>query len=466
MYLRRPCRFLNLVIGRARNRTGRKEHTPGAFGTDFIDCLTDHGLAKKAVSMKLMPDSLSAFGRRNQQENAHLNIILLTDALRDVPLTGIGRYVLELAKGLHAHPDVGALRCFAGRDWVETPRVSANPGQGPSGPPPSALARLRRGLPWRSLQDYISFTLKKRAFQNALLADKNAAQSVLHAPNYLLLPFAGPSVTTIHDLSFLHYPECHPVERIRLLDRELPKTLAQAALILTDTEFVRREIIELLGVSPQLVVTVPLGVAPCFRPRSATETSIFLQSLNLKHGVYLLSVATLEPRKNLIRLLRAYTDLPDALTSRFPLVLAGARGWLTRELERLIHPLERAGKVRRLGYIPESGLPLLFAGAAGLALPSLYEGFGLPVLEAMACAVPVLTSNGSSLPEVAGQAALLVNPLDKDAMSHGLQKLLTDNDFREHAKQQGPLQAKRFTWENCICLTLAAYRQTLGKMSA
>ncbi len=394
-----------------------------------------------------------------------LNIILLTDALRDVPLTGIGRYVLELAKGLHAHPDVAALRCFAGRDWAQTPWVSANPGQGLSRPP-SALTRLRRGLPWRFLQDQISFTLKKRAFQNALLADKHAAQSVLHAPNYLLLPFAGPSVATIHDLSFIHYPECHPVERIRLLERELPKTLAQAALILTDTEFVRREIVEFLGVSPQRVLTVPLGVDPCFRPRPATETSSFLQPLNLEHGAYLLSVATLEPRKNLIRLLRAYMALPNALTARFPLVLAGARGWLTQELERLIHPLEHADKVRRLGYIPESDLPLLFAGATGLALPSLYEGFGLPVLEAMACAVPVLTSNVSSLPEVAGEAALLVNPLDEDAMIRGLHKLLTDNDFREHAGQQGPLQAKRFTWENCIDLTLAAYRQTLGKMSA
>lgn len=393
-----------------------------------------------------------------------LNIILLTDALRDVPLTGIGRYVLELAKGLHAHQDVGALRCFAGRAWVQDPWEAAGPGRG-APRPPSALTRLRRSLPWRTLQDRISFALKKRAFRRDVLADKHAAKSVLHSPNYLLLPFAGPSVATIHDLSFIHYPQCHPLERIRLLDRELPKTLDQAALLLTDTEFVRREIIQFLGVPRQRVAVVPLGVEACFRPRPAAETASFLKTLDLEHGAYLLSVATLEPRKNLVRLLKAYGDLPASLCSMFPLVLAGAKGWLTRELETLIHPMERAGKVRRLGYIPESGLPLLFAGAAGLALPSLYEGFGLPVLEAMACAVPVLTSNVSSLPEVAGEAALLVNPLDQDAIRSGLHTLLTDEDFRERAGQQGPLQAKRFTWENCVRQTIAAYRQTLGAVA-
>lgn len=396
--------------------------------------------------------------------SADLNVILLTDALRDVPLTGIGRYVLELAQGLHAHQDVAGLRCFAGRSWVHQPwqdilqKASGSGGQ-VSLP---CITSLRRRLPCRGLQDRLSFALKKQVFS---IKSRALTGHVLHAPNYLLLPFDGPSLVTIHDLSFMHYPDCHPRERIALLERELPKTLSQASMILTDTEFVRHEIIKILGVPQNLVAVTPMGVDPRFQPGTREQTAKRLEGLGLKHGQYLLSVSTLEPRKNLVRLVRAYARLPDALTASFPLVLAGSSGWLTQPLETLIHPLERAGKIHRLGYVHESCLPRLFAGAAGLALPSLYEGFGLPVLEAMSCAVPVLTSDCSSLPEVAGEAALLVNPLDEDAIFHGLQRLLTDDVFREHAKHQGPLQAKRFTWENCVSLTIAAYRKTLQMMS-
>jgi len=387
--------------------------------------------------------------------------ILLTDALRDVPLTGIGRYVLELARGMHSHPNMGNLRCFAGRDWVDAPWQAFAPVQ--TSCPPARAGReflgLRRRLPCRCLQDRWSFALKKRAF---VRKGRAFFDHLLHGPNYLLLPFAGPSLATIHDLSFLHYPDYHPRERIKLLERELPKTLAQAAGILTDTEFVRQEIIEHLGVSPEQVTVTPLGVDACFRPRFQEETAEVLADLDLRHESYLLSVATFEPRKNLPRLLRAYSRLPDAVTTRFPLILAGGSGWLTQALESLIQPLEGKGKIRRLGYVPEHHLPPLFAGAAGLALPSLYEGFGLPVLEAMASGVPVLTSDRSSLPEVAGDAALLVNPEDEDDICQGLEKLLSDNDFRARAKKRGLIQAKRFTWAKCVNQTIAAYQKAMG----
>lgn len=396
----------------------------------------------------------------NHQYHNPPEVILLTDALRDVPLTGIGRYVLELARGMDNHPGIGKLRCFAGRDWVNAPWLAFARMQTACVPvQPGLITKLRRRFPCRCLQDRWSFALKKRAFRQKSSAFPN---HVLHAPNYLLLPFDGPSLATIHDLSFVHYPGYHPRERIKLLERELPKTLAQAACILTDTEFVRQEIVQILGVPQGRVTVASLGVDECFRPRCKEETAEALRSLQLNHGGYLLSVATFEPRKNLARLIRAYSRLPDALTSSFPLVLVGSSGWLTQTLETLIQPLERSGKVLRLGYVPEDHLPLLFAGAAGLALPSLYEGFGLPVLEAMASSVPTLTSDCSSLPEVAGDAALLVNPEDDDAIFNGLERLLTDDVFRARAKQRGLVQAARFSWAQCINRTIATYEHVAG----
>ncbi|SMP72766.1 alpha-1,3-rhamnosyl/mannosyltransferase [Desulfonatronum zhilinae] len=399
------------------------------------------------------------------------DVLLLTDPLRDTPLTGIGRYVLELARGLRSHSGLGSVRFFAGRGWVADPcrpfapsvakgaAADARTGSDQTG----RLRSLRKALPWRCLQDRISFSLKKVSFWTKT---RRGATPIVHGPNYLLLPYDGPSVVTIHDLSFIHYPEYHPKERLALLDRELPKTLRRADHVLTDSEFVRREIIDILGVAAHRISVTPLGVDPVFQPMSAQRTQPVLKKLSLEHGRYLLCVATREPRKNLARLLTAFSGLPAGIRSTFPLVLAGSGGWLTEDLERLIQPLESSGLVRRLGYVPEPSLPALVAGACGLAMPSFYEGFGLPVLEAMACGVPVLTANRASLPEVAGDAALLVDPEDEQAIREGLERLLTDERFRSTATERGLKQATRFTWAACVDQTVRVYQQVAGHQAS
>lgn len=383
-----------------------------------------------------------------------MKVILNVDAI-SAPLTGIGTYALQLARGLAARPELEALRLFSAYRWVDDAEQALRVNR--------HIATLRRVAPFKRLALEGYTALRARLFRHHAAALRD---HVLHSPNFVLMPFDGPAVATVHDISYLRYPQYHPVERVRLLERHLPETLQRADALIVDSDCVREELLSVFGVDERKLHTVPLGVDAAFRPRSEAELGATLTSLGLVPDGYLLVVATLEPRKNLERLVQAYAGLPAATRARVPLAVVGARGWLDGPLRSALEPLERVGQVRRLGYIDAATLPLVYAGALGFALPSLYEGFGLPVLEAMASGVPVLTSHEGALAEVASDAALRVDPLDVEAIRHGLVRMTEDAQWRADAAARGVALAAAYTWQRCVDRTLGAYRAAMSARQA
>ena len=364
------------------------------------------------------------------------------------PLTGIGQYSRHLAMGLAGHQDIDA-EFFYGAFWSREVHCEPLP----------VAANL---LPW--VRNHVPFAYAlRRSMQSRQFAQRTQQQrfDVYHESGSLPLPFDGPTVLTVHDLAWIRYPQMHPSKRVQAMNKYFEPGLRRAALILTDSEFIKRELIDVFGVQPERIRSVPLGVEPMFRPRSAEETQSLLSRHDLMHGQYLLTVGTLEPRKNLQTALHAYMLLPQKIRKRFPLVLAGMNGWHMSALEQQIAPLVAAGEVRRLGYLPRAELATVVAGALALIYPSIYEGFGLPPLEAMACGVPVIASGVSSLPEVVGDAGLLIDPHDTEAVAQAMQRLVTDPGSRLHLSQKALARSGQFSWSKCVEQTIDAYRQVL-----
>jgi len=358
---------------------------------------------------------------------------------------GIGRYVRELIAALAEQDTETPYRLFVARGKLEKP-IPPQPG-------PNFQWKVSRYSP----------TTFARLWQRARLpipVEQWVGNVALyHATDFVLPPTRSRTRTllTVHDLSFVRVPDSASPRLKQYLDVVVPRSVRRADHVLADSEATRADLIALYGAAPEKISVLLSGVHPRFQPQSAEAQARVRATYKLGAEPYILAVGTVQPRKNYERLMRAVAALPPDLGR---LVIVGGKGWLEDPIYAAVKDLGLQDRVIFTGFAADADLPALYSAARCVAFPSLYEGFGLPILEGMACGTPVLTAKVSSLIEVAGDAALLVDPLSVQDITEGLRALLTDDSLRARLIEAGHRQVARFTWERAA-RQLRGHYQTL-----
>lgn len=361
---------------------------------------------------------------------------------------GLGRYAANLAQSmLTLEPGLTAFI----NDFRES-RL---------GPPLNTLPTHTAGLPrklWRlrAAASYFGGPSMDSAFEGVTL---------FHATEHLLPQLTrARSVFTLHDTAYLLFPKYHLLQNRLYLTLMMPRFLARADAVIAVSENTQRDALRFYRLDPAKVHVIPEGVEPRFQPEANPQSLIEIKKRYRLPERFILCVSTIEPRKNLPLLLEAYA----ALRPRCPevgLVLAGGKGWLYESFFERLRSLGLENHVTLTGYVPEADLPGLINCAEVFAYPSKFEGFGLPPLEAMACGVPVVCSNASSLPEVVGDAGLLLPPDDVRGWAEALTRLLTDRALHADRRARGLARAGQFSWETAARQTLEVYEKVLSRQS-
>ena len=411
-------------------------------------------------------------------------------------LTGVGYYTLELFSALaqerlasQAAASGSNLHMFFGRQACShwTGGQAPGPSQGVAASALTGLkALLKKQLApshWlrtrvRGRQSQQFQTLVKALQSEGVLSQ---GPTSYHEPNFIAFDYQGPTVVTVHDFSFVRHPETHPPERVRFMNEHLPASLQQANRIVVVSEFVRDEMQALFGSgmaektvvvrngvsarflggprpSPQASLTrAPLPQAPSPQAPSPQAQQVLARH-GLRHRGYLLSVGALEPRKNLVSLLDAYAGLKPSIKAQFPLVLVGPKGWHLKALEAKLQAL-RHEPIHWLGYLDEDALQTLYASAKAFAYLSVYEGFGLPVLESMACGTPVLVSQAQALTELVGDAGLVAETSNVPAITQALERRLFDDPLWAEHQVKGLALAQGLSWSQAAQAMEAVYAE-------
>jgi glycosyltransferase involved in cell wall biosynthesis len=356
------------------------------------------------------------------------------------PLTGIGRYTLELSKAL--------IRCAPVQLSLYTPspvdkgtKKILQPALLKSGSSKSRFFKMvwsQTTLPYWASKDHIDLFWG----------------TTHRLPRYL--PQSIARVVTIHDLVWKYAPQTMRPLSLIMEKRLMPEAMHLADLIMADSQGTADGIVETFPQYASKVRVVHLGATASISPLEFTSLS--------QHGIhqpYFLFVGTLEPRKNLERLIQAYALLPKAQRDQLSFVVAGGKGWGDLDLLALLKKSGLEESVKLLGYVDEQQLATLYANARFLAMPSIYEGFGLPLVEAMQYGTPVLTSNAGCLAEIAGDAGVLVDPLSIESISHGIGRLMLDNGLLELLKLNAKRRGRQFTWRRCAEETLSVFKEAL-----
>lgn len=372
--------------------------------------------------------------------DAHL--LSLTQSYR---AAGINGYIFELLNRLPAHARGEPPLEFVA--YLREPAFRA----------PSGLrverSRWDTANPWRRI-----------LWEQSALAAASGSLDLLHGMAFATPAAARcPTVVTVHDLSFLRFPQAFRRANRAYLSAFTKLSARRATRVIVGAESTRRDVIELCGAQPERVVTVPYGVTDAFTAAPPEEAATFRRRKGLPDE-FILFLGTLEPRKNISRLIDAYATLRKREAPRAvpKLVIAGGKGWFYENLFAQVSQLGLGEHVLFTGYVPGDELVWWYRSALMFVFPSLFEGFGLPVLEALACGAPTITSNVSSLPEVAGNAALLIKPDDTESLVGAMKRLLDEPALRAALAQAGPQQAKQFPWSRTATETAAVYRDALN----
>ncbi len=356
---------------------------------------------------------------------------VLFNAMQAGNQSGTGRYVEELLPALAALEDAPEFTVV----WPEDV------------PLPAGSDRLEIRLQPRGLRHRLA--LERRLYTMAGQFD------VVHYPATIGPLWRKPNlVITVHDCIFLHHPEWFRRERALYYRWAGAWSIGRAAHLIADSTHTARDLEAWLSPPPPNITTIPLGVSESFRPQGADAVERVRKRYQLPERFFLY-VGTLEPRKNLARIVRAWDQVAATLPE--DLVIAGRIGWKTGELEGAIAAATHQDRIHCPGFIESSDLPALLSAAHAFVWPSLYEGFGLPVLEAMACGTPVITANTTSLLEIADGAALTVDPRDEGALARALTQISTDGDLHRTLGTAGRKRADEFTWQRCAQETRAVY---------
>jgi glycosyltransferase involved in cell wall biosynthesis len=361
------------------------------------------------------------------------------------PLTGIGHYTLEIARHLAS----------SGKDDVSllSPRGFAS--SLPSAIEKAPNLHFIRPTVNPLTRHWWSIGLPRYIRKTGI--------EIFHGTNFEV-PVGGdvPSVVTIHDLSMLLYGNTHEKKLVRRARQRLPMMARAATMIVTDSEAVRQEVHVHLSIPLERIVAVPIAARRCFHPIDVAQTVDLRKRLGIG-GEFLLYVGTLEPRKNLLTLVRAFENVVTKYPRRLQLVLAGRKGWMIDDLFRYAKWSPAGNQISFTGYLSDDELCALYSSCTLFVYPSLYEGFGLPPLEAMACGAPVITSRIPSLMETVGDAALMVDPQDAHAWAEVMISLLEDENMRRHLAKKGTQRAAEFSWERAAEMTRIVYDEALAR---
>ncbi|OWK44466.1 glycosyltransferase family 4 protein [Fimbriiglobus ruber] len=371
------------------------------------------------------------------------------------PKTGVGHHVANLAAALAAEFPDDTFDLYPGERVADLARRFARP----PAPPSAGAPRPRPIKAWATSMAKSVARWASRVHFGAY--SYSGRFDLYHEPNFIPFPSRLPTVVTVHDLSVLRFPEWHPADRVKMHTQHFIDGIQRAAHVITVSETVRNEMIDEMNLPPSRVTTVYNGVSRAFRPLPESDVAAVKAGLGLPDR-YFLCVGTIEPRKNLGTAMRAFADLPSAVRAACPLVLAGPWGWQAEAEREFFHTTGRAAGVRHVGYVADADLPAVYCGATGLVYPSHYEGFGLPLVEMLACGGAVLASTAAAVREVCGPCAAFINPDDVQGWRDAMMRLATDNDYRSALSSSGgAARARSFTWERAARETVDVYKKVL-----